>query len=65
MVTKWGLLDLDEIHFTKNKWSIDVDVLIDDSPEKLDDFKKKVLWWKANMYETNLESRMSYSTYEY
>ena len=33
--------DFDEIHYTKNKWSIDVDVLIDDSPEKLNDFKEK------------------------
>ena len=28
----------DEIHYTKHKWSIDVDVLIDDSPEKLEQF---------------------------
>jgi len=33
--------DFDEIHYTKNKWAIDVDVLIDDSPEKLNDFKEK------------------------
>ena len=33
--------DFDEIHYTKDKWSIDVDVLIDDSPEKLDDFNEK------------------------
>ena len=26
------------MHYTKEKWSIDVDVLIDDSPEKLDIF---------------------------
>ena len=31
----------DEIHYTKHKWSIDVDVLIDDSPEKLDEFDKQ------------------------
>ena len=37
---KYGF-DFDEIHYTKNKWSIDVDVLIDDSPEKLKDFKEK------------------------
>ena len=30
--------DFDEMHYTKHKWSIDVDVLIDDSPEKLDIF---------------------------
>ena len=38
---RWGFVGLDEIHYTKNKWSIDVDVLIDDSPEKLKDFKEK------------------------
>jgi 5'(3')-deoxyribonucleotidase len=26
------------MHYTKHKWSIDVDVLIDDSPEKLEQF---------------------------
>ena len=34
---KYGF-DFDEIHYTKHKWSIDVDVLIDDSPEKLEQF---------------------------
>ena len=34
---KYGF-DFDEIHYTKHKWSIDVDVLIDDSPEKLEKF---------------------------
>ena len=38
---RWGFVGFDEIHFTKQKWSIDVDVLIDDSPEKLDDFNKQ------------------------
>jgi len=33
--------DFKEKHYTKQKWSIDVDVLIDDSPEKLDDFNNK------------------------
>ena len=33
----WGF-DFDEIHYTKHKWSIDVDVLNDDSPEKLEQF---------------------------
>ena len=37
---RWGFM-FDEMHYTKHKWSIDVDVLIDDSPEKLDDFDKK------------------------
>ena len=34
---KYGF-DFEEIHYTKHKWSIDVDVLIDDSPEKLEQF---------------------------
>ena len=34
---KYGFV-FDEIHYTKHKWSIDVDVLIDDSPEKLEQF---------------------------
>ena len=38
---RWGFVGFDEIHFTKHKWFIDVDVLIDDSPEKLYDFDKK------------------------
>jgi len=33
--------DFKEKHYTKKKWSIDVDVLIDDSPEKLNDFNNK------------------------
>ena len=33
--------DFKEKHYTKQKWSIDVDVLIDDSPEKLTDFNNK------------------------
>ena len=37
---KYGF-DFDEIHYTKNKWAVDVDVLIDDSLEKLKDFKEK------------------------
>ena len=37
---KYGF-DFEEIHYTKNKWGIDVDVLIDDSPEKLNDFRYK------------------------
>ena len=37
---KYGF-DFDEIHYTKHKWSIDVDVLIDDSPEKLKEFKEQ------------------------
>ena len=33
--------DFKEKHYTKEKWSIDVDVLIDDSPEKLEIFDKR------------------------
>ena len=33
--------DFDEIHFTHHKWSRDVDILIDDSPKKLNEFKEK------------------------
>ena len=33
--------NFEEIHYTKNKWAIDVDILIDDSPEKLSDFNEK------------------------
>ncbi len=40
-LNKWGFKGWDEMHYTKDKWSIDVDVLIDDSPEKLTDFKEK------------------------
>ena len=36
----WGF-DFKEIHYTKHKWGVDVDVLIDDSPEKLNDFRYK------------------------
>ena len=34
---RWGFM-FDEIHYTKHKWAVDVDVLIDDSPEKLEQF---------------------------
>ena len=37
---KYGF-DFEEIHYTKHKCSIDVDVLIDDSPEKLDIFNDR------------------------
>ena len=33
--------DFKEKHYTHQKWSVDVDVLIDDSPEKLDIFKNR------------------------
>ena len=37
---KYGF-DFDEIHYTKNKWAVDVDVLIDDSPSKLKKFNER------------------------
>ena len=37
---RWGF-DFDEMHYTHDKWSVDVDILIDDSPEKLKDFDEK------------------------
>ena len=61
---RWGFM-FDEMHYTKHKWSIDVDVLIDDSPEKLDDFdKKSVNGGKAIcMRQTwNTECRSKYTT---
>jgi len=38
---RWGFVGWDEIHFTHNKHLVDVDMLIDDSPEKLKDFRNK------------------------
>ena len=38
---RWGFVGFDEIHFEKNKHLVDVDMLIDDSPEKLKDFRNK------------------------
>ena len=38
---RWGFIGFDEIHFTKQKYLVDVDFLIDDSPDKLDDFHNK------------------------
>jgi len=35
---RWGFIGFDEIHFTKHKHLVDVDFLIDDSPEKLEQF---------------------------
>ena len=37
---RWGFM-FDEIIFTHDKWKADVDVLVDDSPEKLKEFKEK------------------------
>ena len=33
--------DFEEIHYTQNKWAVDVDVLIDDSPSKLKKFNER------------------------
>ena len=38
---RWGFVGFDEIHFEKNKHLVDVDVLIDDSPEKLEKFNNE------------------------
>ena len=38
---RWGFVGFDEIHFEKNKHLVDVDVLIDDSPEKLQKFERE------------------------
>ena len=35
---RWGFVGWDEMYYTKHKHLIDVDVLIDDSPEKLEKF---------------------------
>ena len=37
---RWGFV-FDEMHYTHKKWSVDVDVLVDDSPAKLGRFKKQ------------------------
>ena len=61
---KWGFT-FDEIHYTKHKWSIDVDVLIDDSPEKLDIFKdRSVAYGNSICYKQtwNQDSQKKYMT---
>ena len=35
---RWGFVGWDEIHFEKNKHLVDVDILIDDSADKLETF---------------------------
>ena len=37
---RWGFM-FDEMYYTHKKWSVDVDVLVDDSPSKLSTFKNK------------------------
>jgi 5'(3')-deoxyribonucleotidase len=38
---RWGFIGWDGIHFTKEKHLVDVNVLIDDSPEKLEKFNNE------------------------
>ena len=63
---RWGIT-FDEMHYTKEKWSIDVDVLIDDSPEKLDKFKERSVAYGRPicMKQTwNQDSQKKYMTIE-
>jgi len=63
---RWGIT-FDEYNFTKEKWSIDVDVLIDDSPEKLDVFNERSVAYGRPicMKQTwNQESQKKYMTIE-
>ena len=62
---RWGFVGFDEIHFTKEKWSVDVDVLVDDSPEKLDIFNdRSVAYGRPICMKTtwNEESQKKYMT---
>ena len=61
---KYGF-DFDEKHYTKHKWSVDVDVLIDDSTEKLDIFNdRSVAYGRPICMKTtwNTESQKKYMT---
>ena len=61
---RWGIV-FDEMHYTKEKWSIDVDVLIDDSPEKLDIFgDRSVAYGRPICFKQtwNTESQKKYMT---
>ena len=59
---RWGFV-FDEIHYTKHKWSIDVDVLIDDSPEKLKIFNdRSVNYGNAICYKQSWNKECQYST---
>jgi len=61
---RWGIV-FDEMHYTKEKWSVDVDVLIDDSPEKLDIFNERSVAYGRPicMKQTwNTESQKKYMT---
>ena len=44
--------DFKEIHYTQDKWAVDVDILIDDSPSKLKKFNERsVNYGKAICYK--------------
>ena len=61
---RWGIV-FDEMHYTKEKWSIDVDVLVDDSPEKLEKFEDRSVAYGRPicMKQTwNTESQKKYMT---
>tara|TARA_Y100000593_G_C4303282_1_gene334465 strand:- start:1319 stop:1882 length:564 start_codon:yes stop_codon:yes gene_type:complete len=61
---KYGF-DFDEIHFTKMKQLVDVDVLVDDSPEKLDIFKERSINYGNPIcfkQTWNTESQKKYTT---
>jgi len=61
---KYGF-DFKEKHYTKHKWSIDVDVLIDDSPEKLQEFdERSVNYGRAICFKQswNKDSQKKYMT---
>ena len=61
---RWGFM-FDEIHFTKMKQLVDVDVLVDDSPEKLDIFKNRsVAYGNPICFKQtwNTESQKKYMT---
>ena len=62
---RWGFVGWDEMHYTKEKWSIDVDVLVDDSPEKLDKFKDRSVAYGSPIcfrQTWNQESQKKYMT---
>ena len=55
--------DFKEKHYTKHKWSVDVDILIDDSPEKLKIFNdRSVNYGKSICYKQtwNKDSQKKY-----
>jgi len=59
---KYGF-DFKEKHYTHNKWAVDVDVLIDDSPEKLKIFKdRSVAYGNAICYKQTWNKECQDST---